>query len=174
MQGDRLSRRVTLLEQRMERFEEVLRSEIRSLRADMAAGFADMHGRFALRTDMAAGFADMHGRFALRTDMEAGFADMHARFALRTDMEAGFADMHGRFALRTDMEAGFADMHARFALRTDMEAGFDAIHRVLISLQTQITDNHRQMLVLHEDVIARLATLGEQIDRSRSRRRRKP
>lgn len=49
---------------------------------------------------------------------------------------------------------------------------FDAVHQVLISLQTQVMDNHRQMLVLHEDLVARIAVLGEGWDGSRAKKNR--
>lgn len=60
-------------------------------------------------------------------------------------------------------------MNAQFAaLREDMAGRFDAVHRVRISLQSQITGMqspmngmHRQMLVLHEDLIDRIKRIGE-------------
>jgi len=62
--------------------------------------------------------------------------------------------------LRTDMNAGFAGVSSEFAaVRAEMDARFDAVHQVLISLQTQIVDFHRHMLVLHEDVIDRIAKI---------------
>lgn len=116
MQGDWLSRRVTLLEQQVGRLDS-LPSEVTALRQDMNTQFA---------------------------------------------------------AVRADMDAGFA------SVRADMDVRFDAVHQVLISLQTQlsaqqaqIAANHNQMLVLHEDVIARIATLGERWDQSRPRPRKK-
>ena len=88
--------------------------------------------------------------------------------ALRTEMRAEFADV------RAEMRAGFEHTRAEFAdVRAEMRGGFAAIHDVLISLQTQITDNHRHMLVLHEEVLSRIATLGERWDRPPTRRRKK-
>lgn len=58
-------------------------------------------------------------------------------------------------ALRQDMNTQFV------TLRAEMDARFDAVEQVLISLQTQITDNHRRALMLHEDVMSSIATLGE-------------
>ncbi len=64
-------------------------------------------------------------------------------------------------ALRQDMNTQFAEV------RTFMHARFDAVENGLIVLQTQITDNHRQMLVLHEDLRSLIATLGEQSNKKR-------
>lgn len=69
-------------------------------------------------------------------------------------------------ALRADMNARFAEVRAdvagtRQGLRDEMDLRFDAVHQVLISLQSQMADMRRQMLVLHEDVIERIKTIGE-------------
>lgn len=130
MQGDWLSRRVTLVEQRVDRLDG-LPGEVTALRQDMNTQFV----------------------------------------ALRADMDAGFV------AVRAEMDAGFV------AVRADMDVRFDAVHQVLISLQTQITDNQRTLeatigdnrryaLVLHEEVISRIATLGEGRERPRPRKKR--
>jgi predicted nucleic acid-binding Zn-ribbon protein len=110
----------------------------------------------ALRTEMRAEFADV------RTEMRAEFADV------RTEMRAEFADV------RAEMRGGFEHTRTEFAdVRAEMRGGFAAIHEVLISLQTQITDNHRHMLVLHEEVLSRITTLGERWERPPTRRRKK-
>ena len=104
MQGDWLSQRVTLLEQRVERLE-TLPGEVHALRDDMNAQFA---------------------------------------------------------ALRADMDAGFV------SVRADMDVRFDAVEQVLISLHTQLADQKTEiqavgsrMLALHEEVISRIAAIGE-------------
>jgi hypothetical protein len=95
--------------------------------------------------------------------------------ALRTEMRAEFADVRAEAAaLRAEMRAGSEHTRAEFAdVRAEMRGGFAAIHEVLISLQTQITDNHRHALVLHEDVLSRLATLDERWERPPARRPKK-
>ena len=115
MQGDWLSQRVTLLEQRVERLE-TLPGEVHALRDDMNAQFA----------------------------------------ALRADMDAGFV------SVRADMNAGLA------SVRADMDVRFDAVEQVLISLHTQLADQKTEiqavgsrMLALHEEVISRIAAIGE-------------
>ena len=148
MQGDWLSQRVTLLEQRVERLE-TLPGEVHALRDDMNAQFA------ALRADMDAGFvsvrADMNaGLASVRADMDAGFV------SVRADMDAGFV------SVRADMDAGFV------SVRADMDVRFDAVEQVLISLHTQLADQKTEiqavgsrMLALHEEVISRIAAIGE-------------
>jgi hypothetical protein len=130
MQDEWPSRRVTMLEQRVEQLE-TLPGEVAALRTEMRAEFADV------RAEMRAEFADV------RAEMRAEFADV------RAEMRAEFTNV------RAEMNAGFADV------RADMDAKFAAVHDVLIACQTQITDNHRHMLVLHEEVLSRIATLGE-------------
>jgi hypothetical protein len=94
--------------------------------------------------------------------MRAGFADV------RAEMRTGFADVRAEFAnVRGEMRTEFANVRAA------MDERSDAVHQVLISLQTQITDNHRHMLVLHEEVLSRIATLGERLSRPPARRRTK-
>ena len=110
MQDDWLSRRVALLEQRVEHLERVP-SEISALREDMNSQFV------AVRSEMATEFS---------------------------------------------------------AVRSEMDLRFDAVHQVLISLQTQIRDNHRQMLVLHEEVISRIVTIGEGRAQPPPKSRKKP
>ena len=67
MQPDWLSRRVTLLEQRVERLEG-LPAELSALRTDMNAGFAGVSSQFA------AVRAEMHTEFAaVRAEMDARF-----------------------------------------------------------------------------------------------------
>lgn len=83
-------------------------------------------------------------------------------------------------ALRREMHQRFDGHDQRF---DGIDQRFDSVEQVLISLQTQITDNQRQMvelnaetrremtelnaetrrhmLVLHEDLVSRIATLGE-------------
>jgi hypothetical protein len=46
------------------------------------------------------------------------------------------------------------------SMHTDMNRRFDAVEQALISLQTQITDLHRHMRVLHEDVIDRISKIN--------------
>ena len=59
------------------------------------------------------------------------------------------------------------------ALRREMHERFDAVEQVLISLQTQIADNHRYTLVLHEDLVASIAAIGEARPRRSNRRKKR-
>jgi hypothetical protein len=72
------------------------------------------------------------------------------------------------------LEASIADFRAEVA------ASFYAVHQALIQLdanyrelRTQADRNHSQMLALHEDVIARISTLGELWTRRRPNGRKK-
>jgi hypothetical protein len=69
---------------------------------------------------------------------------------LETEINAVRADVHTRWGL---VDARFAAMQAQ------IDARFDAVEQTLISLQTQIADTHRHMLVLHEDVIDRISRI---------------
>ena len=77
--------------------------------------------------------------------------------------------------LTVHMNARFAQVDARFdavdARFDAVDARFDSVEQVLISLQTQITSNHREfrerfdelgrhMRVLHEELIDRIATIN--------------
>ena len=82
---------------------------------------------------------------------------------------------------RQEVAAQFDAVGRRFDdLEERIDVRFDAVHRVLISLQTQLADQqsqvaatHSQMRTLHEDVISRIATLGERWNQSRPRPRKK-
>jgi hypothetical protein len=141
MQGDWLTQRVTLLEQRMERLE-ALPGDVSGLRHDVNAQFV------AVRHETATEFT------AVREEMATGFA------AVREEMATGFAAVRGEMAME------FA------AVRGEMDVRFDGVEQVLISLQSQILENHRHMLVLHEDVRSIIATLGKGLPRSKPRKKR--
>ena len=108
------------------------RNEVRDLRQEMNAGFAEHRKETAkLRDDMNAGFAEHRKETAkLRDDMNAGFAEHRKETAkLRDDMNAGFAEH------RDDMNAGFAGLRKEIrssAERTD--ARIDQLTATVITL----------------------------------------
>ena len=85
--------------------------------------------------------------------------------ALREEMRAGFEDMRAQFA---NVREQFADMRARFeavdhrfeALEQRMEQGFE--------------ETRRHARVLYEDLVTRIATIGEGRPAPTRRPRRKP
>jgi len=59
------------------------------------------------------------------------------------------------------VEARIDGLQAEMGRRFDaVDVRFNAIEQVLISLQTQISDLHRQMLQLHGQAVSRIDALG--------------
>lgn len=53
-----------------------------------------------------------------------------------------------------------AHMNARFDA---VDVRFDAVEQVLISLQTQVVHNHKDMLRLHDDTMRHMRVLHEDV-----------
>jgi hypothetical protein len=143
MQERSLDKRVDLVEKKMEALEtlpdRVTRVELQlvHLRDDIRAG--DEETRRVLREEIRAG--DEETRRVLREEIRAG--DEETRRVLREEIRAG--DEETRRALRDEIRSG--DEETRRVLRDEIRSGDD--------------ETRRYMRVLHEDVIARLATIQE-------------
>lgn len=72
--------------------------------------------------------------------------------------------------LRTEMNTGFAEVRAEFAeVRQEVRQQFDALEA---KLDTGLEDTRRYMRVLYEDLVTRIATIGEGTPRRPPRKRR--
>ena len=76
---------------------------------------------------------------------------------LRSEMRAEFSNVRGE--MRTEFAAVHADMQAAsIAVREEMQAGFG---KVTDDIKHGDEETRRFMRVLYEDLVARIATLGE-------------
>ena len=116
------------------------------------------------------------------TRLNGGVDDLRTQFlAFRSDTAAEFAAVRGEMkaefgAVREEMRTEFAavreEMRTEFAMaRSEMAVEFT---RIKEEIKSGDDETRRQMRVLHEDVVARIALLQEGLNgRSRSRRPRK-
>ena len=143
-----LEARTDALDVQFGQFHTDMRVEFSAMREEMRAGFAHVNNRLA-KVDSQ--LAEVNERFAKVDDQ---FAEVNERFAKVDDQ---FAQVNERFAKVDDQ---FAQVNERFA----------KVDEQLVNVRQEIRqgdeETRRFMRVLHEDVIARIAVLGEQVRRN--------
>lgn len=109
----------------------------------------------------------------LRTEMNTGFAEVRAEFAeVRAEVRAEFAEV------RAEVRAEFAEVRAEFAeFRAEVRQQFEAIDgrfgALEAKLDTGLEDTRRYMRILYEDLVTRIATIGEGPGPQRAPRKRR-
>jgi hypothetical protein len=100
---------------------------------------------------------EMRGEFsALRSEIRTG--DEETRRVLRDEIRAG--DEETRRVLRDEIRAG--DEETRRILRDEIRAGDEETRRILRDeIRAGDEESRRHALVLHEDVISRIALMQE-------------
>lgn len=100
-----------------------------------------------------------------REEMRSEFSAL--RLELRAEIRAG--DEATRQAIREEIRS--TDEATRQAIREEIRSGDEATRQAIrADIRTEIGDLRGQMLLLHEEVIARIKLLGE-TGRGRSKRR---
>ena len=149
MEQTSLTRRVEILEQHVELLKDLparmtaVEAQILQLRRDMESGFSALsYAINAMHADVVARFEAQDKRF-----------DEHDR---RFDEHDRRFDEHDR---RFDEHDKRFDEHDK---RFDaQDRRFDALERRFDALETRLDDFRHQMHVLHDDVLERIARLGE-------------
>lgn len=160
MPGESLANRVERLEKTVDGLQ-TLPAEVAALGERVGAVELQI---LQLRTDMNDGFS------AVRSEMTAEFA------AVRTEIQAGFAAAREewRVDIRTESAALRAEMQAGFAAARDER--LVALANVTTELGRQIQEaaeeGKRHTRVLFEEVLSRIATLGEHRESSIGRKPR--
>ena len=130
-----------------------LRHELAGTRTEMRTDFAAV--RDEMQTEFAAVRREMRTEFAaVRDEMQTEFA------AVREEMQTEFA------AVREEMQTGLA------AVRDEMQTEFAAVRVEIGETKEAIAQTNVHMRVLHEEVLARLAVIGDSWKSSPPRRSR--
>jgi len=131
-------------------------TQIVQLRAQMRVEFSDV--RTEMRTECAAVRSEMRTEFAaVRDEMHTGFASVKTELRKEIRVEVG--------ALREEMNERFA------GARDDMLVG---LANVTNELGREIRESKRHSQMLFEEMLGRIATLGEHRGESPARKPRAP
>jgi hypothetical protein len=129
-------------------------TQIVQLRGEMRVEFSDV------RTEMRTEFADV--RSEMRTEFGAVRDEMRTEFAaVRSEMQTGFAAV--RSEMQTESAAVRGDMDERFAgARDDMLIGLaNVTNELRHEIRESAEEGQRRSRVLFEEVLGRIAALGE-------------
>lgn len=169
----RLEKQMTALQHLPKKVDD-LALQVSQLHSEMTGEFSAIRREMvALRTEMTA-----QVRAEFRAEMDAQSAKIRAAMDaqsgnLRAAMDAQSA------ALRTEMTIARDEVAAEFAaVRAEMSEGFTAptgaLARAVEGLRSEIRagdeETRRQMLVLHEDLVARIALLSDGLSPAKPRR----